>query len=127
MKQYDQPSERIHPREAAIRPVFRVVCLGLLLMTPADLAQKTPALAMALVWVVLAITLASVLRGRWWRDGVTGKNGRMAAILEEVKCFGEDARAVEATLAAPRRRPLNVSHQVWSRADGFTLSGTRTA
>ncbi|HEY5513740.1 MAG TPA: hypothetical protein VIK40_08865 [Geomonas sp.] len=40
------------------------------------------------------------------------------------KAGGRDA---EPMVAVPRRRPTTFSHQVWSRADGFTLSGARRA
>ena len=36
-------------------------------------------------------------------------------------------RDLESTTAVPRPKPTRFSHHLWSRADGFTLSGTKGA
>jgi hypothetical protein len=77
---------------------FGVLCLGLLKAAVERTAQRC-------------------------RDNAVNGAGQLQYPIQD------DAGAcdMESMVAVPRRRPMKFSHQVWTRADGFTLSGARRA
>jgi hypothetical protein len=129
MKQFDRPEEHTCQKVAATRFASGMLLLGSLREAMGSMAANPPAAARRALSALSETSLVSALLKRRFPDGENGEMGEAARHAAEfgsgeagspqgLRQHGERARCLAAMDSAQRRR-------LWTREDGFTLSGTR--
>lgn len=122
------------PETAAAWATFVLLGLGLLQLATADMLAAPPALGMALVCLLSGVALASSLYRYRSFARETAQGERTTPVSEAIA--RRDAGSpeppiqseagtcqVKEMLAAASRKRDKFRHRLWTRSDGFTMSG----
>jgi hypothetical protein len=103
--------------EAVTKPVLVILWLGFLTLTPEILPAMPPEFALALIFLLWEAVMASGLHRRFGKT-----HGEKL-----VQATPQAHQARRTAYRVANGKTLKFNRRLWSRSDGFTMSGTGRA